>query len=62
MDFIERIFDISPDLGSGLFEWLLLPMPFVAFTVITLPYFVALKSRIRKKCTTLRQVKLDAVS
>jgi len=28
MDFIECIFAISSDSGSGLFEWLLLLMPF----------------------------------
>jgi hypothetical protein len=29
MDFIECIFAISPNRGSGLFEWLLLLMPLV---------------------------------
>jgi hypothetical protein len=40
MDFIERIFSISPDCGSGLFEWLLLLIPFLGFTVIAVPYVV----------------------
>jgi hypothetical protein len=37
MDFIEHIFSISPDGGSGLFEWLLLLIPFLGFTVICRP-------------------------
>jgi hypothetical protein len=40
MDFIEHIFSISPDGGSGLFEWLLLLIPFLGFTVIAVPYVV----------------------
>jgi hypothetical protein len=40
MDFIERIFSISPDGGSGLFEWLLLLISFLGFTVIAVPYVV----------------------
>jgi hypothetical protein len=35
MDFIERIFGMSPDGGSSLFEWLLLVIPFV---FIAIPY------------------------
>jgi hypothetical protein len=27
MDFIERIFNVSPDGGSGWFEWLLFAVP-----------------------------------
>jgi len=32
MDFIERIFGISPDSGSGLFEWLLVLILFVVLS------------------------------
>jgi len=34
MDFIERIFSISPDGGSGLFELLLFLIPIVGTLVI----------------------------
>jgi hypothetical protein len=32
MDFIERIFGISPDSGSGLLEWLLAMILFVVLS------------------------------
>jgi hypothetical protein len=34
MDFIERIFGVSPDGGSGSFEFLLLLIPIVGFYLI----------------------------
>jgi hypothetical protein len=34
MDFIERIFGVSPDGGSGSLEFLLLLIPIVAFYLI----------------------------
>jgi hypothetical protein len=34
MDFIERIFGISPDGGSGAFEFLLLAIPVLALYII----------------------------
>lgn len=34
MDFIERIFGVSPDNGSGLFEALLFIIPLVGILVI----------------------------
>jgi len=43
MDFIERIFVISPDGGSGVFEWLLL---LILFVVIAVP---CLHRRCRRK-------------
>lgn len=44
MDFIEKIFGISPDGGSGAFEFLLFLIPIVAI------YFLGrMRSRSRKK-------------
>jgi hypothetical protein len=34
MDFIERIFDISPDGGSGVFEFLLFAIPIVGLYLL----------------------------
>jgi hypothetical protein len=34
MDFVERIFGIAPDGGSGSFEFLLLLIPIIAFYLI----------------------------
>jgi hypothetical protein len=36
MDFIERIFGISPDGGSGSLEFLLLVLPFAIGTMVML--------------------------
>ncbi|HMC15371.1 MAG TPA: hypothetical protein VKI18_07065 [Albitalea sp.] len=41
MDFIERIFGLSPDDGSGLFEFLLFLVP------LSLIVFVALRRRLQ---------------
>jgi hypothetical protein len=42
MDFIERLFGISPDGGSGLFELLMLLVP-VLGTLALLAYYLARK-------------------
>jgi len=44
MDFIERIFGISPDGGSGSFEFLLLTIP-----IIVIAYRIARRQRRRKQ-------------
>ena len=36
MDFIERIFGVSPDGGSGAFEFLLFAIPIVALIALRL--------------------------
>jgi hypothetical protein len=43
MDFIERIFGISPDGGSGAFEFLLFAIPIVGLC------FLALRRRRRRE-------------
>jgi len=53
MDFIERIFGITPDGGSGLFEWLLLLIPFLCFTAIAVLCRDVKKSSVRRKLRTL---------
>jgi hypothetical protein len=42
MDFIERIFGISPDNGSGAFELLL-------FTILICGLYVIVKARLRRR-------------
>jgi hypothetical protein len=37
MNFVERIFGISPDGGSALFEWSLLLTPFLGFMATAVP-------------------------
>ncbi len=44
MDFIEKIFGVSPDGGSGSFEFLLFAIPIIAIVVIW-----ALRNRSRRK-------------
>lgn len=36
MDFIERIFGISPDGGSGLFEFMLFAIPLAGIVILAL--------------------------
>ncbi len=44
MDFIERIFGVSPDGGSGSFEFLLFAIPIIAIVAIWV-----LRNRSRRK-------------
>jgi hypothetical protein len=44
MDFIERIFGVSPDGGSGSFEFLLFAIPIIAIVAIW-----AFRNRSRRK-------------
>jgi hypothetical protein len=46
MDFIERIFGISPDGGSGSFEFLLFALPIVGICLI---YIYRSRAKARKK-------------
>jgi hypothetical protein len=41
MDFVERLFGISPDGGSGAYEALLFLLPFVALGLWRLPKLLA---------------------
>lgn len=41
MDFVERLFGISPDGGSGAYEALLFLLPFVALGILWLPKLIA---------------------
>lgn len=45
MDFIERIFGVSPDGGSGSLELLYLSLPFLAATAAYLAFRVRSKKR-----------------
>ena len=47
MDFVEHIFGVSPDAGSGAYEALLLLLPFVALGLFWLPKLFASQSRNR---------------
>jgi hypothetical protein len=40
MDFVEHIFGVSPDAGSGAYEALLLSLPFIAAAVLWLPRLI----------------------
>lgn len=40
MDFVEHIFGVSPEAGSGAYEALLLSLPFVAAVVLWLPRLI----------------------
>jgi hypothetical protein len=40
MDFVEHVFGISPNVGSGAYEALLLSLPFIAAAVLWLPKMI----------------------
>ena len=40
MDFVEHIFGLAPDAGSGAYEALLLSLPLVAAAVLWLPRLI----------------------
>lgn len=47
MDFVERVFGLSPDAGSGAYELLLFGLPIVAIGMFCLPSLRALVARRR---------------